>query len=81
MVDVVELEFLEGGGKAFFCVLDFGAGDFGRYVELFSRDAGFLDCGAELGFVAVDWWGGVRWNCRAVVFGVGRDYLQRRRDG
>jgi hypothetical protein len=54
LVDIIDLEFLEGGLESFFGVLDFCAADFGGYVQLISGNSRFFDSLAELGFVTVD---------------------------
>jgi hypothetical protein len=54
LIDIVQLQFLEGKLECLLGVLDFGAGDFGCNVELFAGNTCFLDCFAELDFVAVD---------------------------
>lgn len=68
LVDVIQLQLLEGELEGFLRVLDFRAGDFGGDVEFLSGDACFFDGFAELGFVAVycGWLAPLRADCMQV---------------
>jgi hypothetical protein len=66
LVDIVQLQLLEGQFEGFFSVLDFCTSDFGGNIELLSWDARVLDGLSEFDFIAIDW-GMLACDAKAIV--------------